>query len=340
MNQSVDPCQAQNAIEYVAALREVKDSSGLTYRRIQRRAAAAGAWLPASTLGTALNRETLPRPELVDAFLTACDLDREQIKHWLDARSRLESRARRPEPAVGPQSPAAPDEWHRRPEPAVVTPSSAPVRLAPNNRRRRLLAAVLGVVTSLCLAAAQPHGSSAAPVPGGAVPPPGPYHIRVALSGMCLSALPGDDSGFIFQADCGRASAPMALLAGDQSAYRIRTERGCLGVVASGSRAGGILAEGPTAWRTQVQQEAPRPGSQPRWAEGAGETSAALWHCAEFQLEPVTSPLRGYRIRVLPDDLCLGVPADAAGDWLPVLRNHCDTTSLGQIFRFSHFSRH
>jgi hypothetical protein len=77
------------AEDYVTLLGLVRSRSGLSYRAIARRAAANGDALPVSTLATMLARRTLPRRELVIAFLRACGVAAEQHSEWLATWDRL-----------------------------------------------------------------------------------------------------------------------------------------------------------------------------------------------------------------------------------------------------------
>ncbi len=104
---------AADEAEFVAALRRLKAWSGLSYRQLERRAAEAGRVLPYSTASTALGRETLPREELLVAFVLACGLDDDEAAAWVAARKRIAvgdrvtateprtARRRRWRPAIG-----------------------------------------------------------------------------------------------------------------------------------------------------------------------------------------------------------------------------------------------
>ncbi|MEI5522048.1 hypothetical protein WB401_03705 [Streptomyces brasiliscabiei] len=75
-----------DAVAFVAALRHLKTWSGHSYRRLERRATAAGHTLPYSTAATMLGRDRLPRAELVAAFVAACGVPENEADAWLDAR--------------------------------------------------------------------------------------------------------------------------------------------------------------------------------------------------------------------------------------------------------------
>ncbi|MDQ0913500.1 transcriptional regulator with XRE-family HTH domain [Streptomyces canus] len=82
------PQQACDTAEFIAAMRELKERAGLTYRQLEERAAEHGEVLPRSTLADVLRGRTLPRPELLAAFVQACG-DGERAAQWLAARDGL-----------------------------------------------------------------------------------------------------------------------------------------------------------------------------------------------------------------------------------------------------------
>ncbi|RFU83147.1 hypothetical protein DY218_29375 [Streptomyces triticagri] len=91
-----------DAAAFMAELRRLKAWSGLSYRRLERRAADAGHVLPYSTAATMLGRDRLPRAELVTAFVAACGVTGADAEAWSDARSAIACAA------AGPVPPAAP----------------------------------------------------------------------------------------------------------------------------------------------------------------------------------------------------------------------------------------
>ncbi|MDT0451591.1 hypothetical protein [Streptomyces hesseae] len=86
-----DPARARDAAALVALMRELREHSGLTYRRLQRRAAEEGMVLPRSTISDALARTALPRAEVLEAFVVACG-DGARREAWLEARRRIAGR--------------------------------------------------------------------------------------------------------------------------------------------------------------------------------------------------------------------------------------------------------
>lgn len=80
------PDQARTPSAFVAVLRELRAWSGMTYRQLAANARAAGDFLPASTIASALSRPSLPRREFVTAFVGACGLDQASVTHWVQVR--------------------------------------------------------------------------------------------------------------------------------------------------------------------------------------------------------------------------------------------------------------
>ncbi|MDF5759181.1 tetratricopeptide repeat protein [Spongiactinospora sp. TRM90649] len=75
--------------EFVAAMRQLRAWSGLTYRQVSRQAAAAGRSLPHNTLAAALGRDGLPREELLSDFAHACGLGEGEVAEWVEVRRLL-----------------------------------------------------------------------------------------------------------------------------------------------------------------------------------------------------------------------------------------------------------
>jgi tetratricopeptide (TPR) repeat protein len=85
----LDPSTAGSAPQMVALLRELRAGSGLSIREVSRRARDHGDWLPTSTLAAVLNRDSLPRSEVVAALVRACGGDEAAVDSWLAQRSRI-----------------------------------------------------------------------------------------------------------------------------------------------------------------------------------------------------------------------------------------------------------
>ncbi|MDX2600563.1 hypothetical protein PV379_12465 [Streptomyces caniscabiei] len=101
-----------DAVAFVAALRRLKAWSGLSYRGLERRAREAGHVLPYSTAATMLGRDSLPRAELVAAFVAACGVRGDAAEAWLDARVTIACGGPPVEPVPRPRDRRA--SWPRR----------------------------------------------------------------------------------------------------------------------------------------------------------------------------------------------------------------------------------
>jgi hypothetical protein len=129
------PDTATTAAEYVAALRELREWSALTYRQLAAKAEASGHVLPASTVAAALGRGTLPRADLVEALVFACGLDGDAAVHWLTIREDI---------AAGRVS-----RQGATPTPAEVPAAAPPSPPGRRRRRPRLMAIAIGMVVLL-----------------------------------------------------------------------------------------------------------------------------------------------------------------------------------------------
>ncbi|MGK5691919.1 RICIN domain-containing protein [Streptomyces sp. URMC 128] len=155
------PQEARSAAEFVACMRRLKEQAGLTYRRLEANAERRGDVLARSTVADALRRDSLPRAEVVAAFVRACGRG-EDVGTWLEARDRLtvaeppRSEEDGPRPAgegptpaeEGPTSDGAPEHSARS---AAENRAVNPARVVGRVRSRRTLAAT--AVAGLLLAA-------------------------------------------------------------------------------------------------------------------------------------------------------------------------------------------
>ncbi|MGW3419130.1 RICIN domain-containing protein [Streptomyces phaeochromogenes] len=339
------PQEPQNAAEFAARLRRLKDRSGLSYRQLEERAAERGEVLPRSTLADVLRHDALPRPEMLTAFLNACGAGHE-VEAWLAARNRIAeseppgTRQQQEQPA-GQYPNQAEDQEHEqaheyeqeRAHAHVQAPGGSPAgprgASAPNpeagpphplrrlrrlvGSRRRLSGAVL---TLLVLAGGGYLASEAgkdAEDSDGASPVPGTYRIRSLTSSLCLSERDGEETGSVYQFDCGRGLLTYALEDQGDGVYRIRSLHpvfgyGCLGVTGGSTRGGARMADDYCGHRGNAER---------------------------FRLKPVgTDGPRGYRIMPLHSDSCVSVPGGSKKNWTPVLQLPCGPDESGQTFRF------
>jgi hypothetical protein len=95
------PAAATDEATFVAALRRLKNWSGLSFRQLERTATDNGDVLPYSTAATVLSKSRLPRAEVVAAFVRACGVA--DVRPWLLARTRIaDGTAAAPAPAPHP----------------------------------------------------------------------------------------------------------------------------------------------------------------------------------------------------------------------------------------------
>jgi len=83
------PGEAQSPAEFVERLRSLKAWSGRSYRALEKHARRNGDILPASTIATALKRDSLPHIDLVGALVRACGGGPAEVDAWTAARRTL-----------------------------------------------------------------------------------------------------------------------------------------------------------------------------------------------------------------------------------------------------------
>jgi len=136
---SPDPAGAQTAAEFMEVLRQLKRWTGEGYRQLEKRAGTAGQPLPRSTLTAALARDTLPREDLVVAFVRACGGDDAEVRRWADARRRIAA-------TTGPGDP--------EPAPGSVWADLVPPAIRRANWPVRVMVAALVAVVAITVVAA------------------------------------------------------------------------------------------------------------------------------------------------------------------------------------------
>ncbi|MBI0295215.1 XRE family transcriptional regulator [Streptomyces sp. PRKS01-29] len=335
-----DPREARSAREFVAALRALKDWSRLTYRELAARADALGDVLPRSTVANMLARATLPREELVAAFVRACGVGPAELTVWLAVRKGLATSIERGESAeraepgepVASAEPVAPVERGEAAAPAVPA-ASRPAGAGARRLRVPVLSAALGLTVVVAAVAAvltwrthhdgggEGDGSAAkdgsvsvspddpAPTPP---PAPGKYRIRAVHSSLCLSERRTDKTAWVYQVPCAEVFPSFSLRRLDDGLWQIATLHpehgpGCSGIM------GQSKAEG--AWLGDDYCE----------SRGAGE---------EFRLEAVDRPAEGFRLRPAHTGQCLALPGGTTRRWAHVVQLPCRSDAPGQVFRF------
>ncbi|MFE7116328.1 helix-turn-helix domain-containing protein, partial [Streptomyces sp. NPDC057654] len=153
---SWQPGESHDLSAFLELLRRLKKRSGLSYRQLEARAAAAGDILPRSSVSQMLNRDLPPRPELLAAFVRACG-EGDRVADWLDARDRVVGahRARQSAAADAPDLPDLPDVSAVSAVSSAATAEAGGARMWLRRRRGRLTAiAVAAVVGALALVVA------------------------------------------------------------------------------------------------------------------------------------------------------------------------------------------
>ncbi|CAL9624291.1 hypothetical protein SUDANB95_05889 [Actinosynnema sp. ALI-1.44] len=123
------PPEAKDAAEFVAAMRALRVRSGYSFRVLERRAANLGEVLPTSTLNSALSRSTLPREQIVVAFVRACGGDEETAAAWARVRADLATADLEPPAGEPGAAEAAPE-----PDAAPVAEPATPAETIPAPR--------------------------------------------------------------------------------------------------------------------------------------------------------------------------------------------------------------
>jgi hypothetical protein len=319
-----DPREAVDAAQFVAAMRTLRARTDLSYRVLERRAAKAATPLPSSTISGALSRDTLPRADLLAAFIRACGADDVTVEQWLSARADLAAAGQTSEPEAVEETPVA-EEMQNREVP---------------RKRSRLLWPAAGVAAVAVLVVgglivfndsppdqpvATPSSSSSASasstsavVPRAAnagldTPPTGRARVRLAHTGLCVGEGPEkfvpDARIVLGQQDCATASPPMSVEAVDRG-YRLLLHsaehgEGCV-TVDYGGTAIEVLLAGDHC-------EPGRPDQQ-------------------FTFEPVTAPVRGYLLRSAAGaKWCIGVFKGSTEAGVQLIQDPCDG-GAAQVF--------
>ncbi|MFA1551926.1 helix-turn-helix domain-containing protein [Actinomadura chokoriensis] len=299
----LDPSSVTTEEQFVVALRRLRERSGLTYKEIERRTSAEGGLpLPASTLATALHRNTVPRRDVVAALVQVCGGD---VTRWLTARERL-LHPMPIEPSV-PSTPPTPSGSSASSEPNESRPappedSASPHR--PPSRSTAVFTAALAVAALAVGAVLTRPSESSDGHPQTPTPSPAASGLTLELGGLCLSERPNDKTGLIFLATC-EQSFPARRLTQDGEFWRVTTQHpefgpGCMGVVDASFEPGTPLSD-DTCDRIQTDR---------------------------FTLHRLAG---GVQLRPKDHELCVGVKG-APAVRAQVLQLPCDEHAPGQLF--------
>ena len=286
-----DPRAAKDTAAFVAALRELRGRSGMSFRALARKAEQAGDVLPVSTINAALSRDRLPRPDLVAAYVRACGGDEPTVQTWLAARADLAASSERgDEPQEPPESPS------RRRWLLVVAASAIVVVVA---------AVVLVVTREPTSPAAEPTQQPPTETTTAAMS--GPQRITVAETGLCVGEgperSPGSQRTVLGQYDCAEAAPPIGLRPVPGGAYQLVLQNPDLGPGCATVDYGGTAAEMLIAG---ADCEPGRPDQ-------------------EFTLERVTTPVAGFRLRsVAGKRWCIGLFQGRTEPGTQLIQDRCD----------------
>ncbi|MET9016716.1 XRE family transcriptional regulator [Streptomyces olivaceoviridis] len=333
------PQEACTVAEFVACMRQLKEQSGLTYRQLEAHAQRRGDVLARSTVADALRRDSLPRAEVVAAFVRACGRD-EDPTAWLEARDRLATAEPShaddgvpPEGGALPHGDEGPAFGHDRSKLADGGPAQSdddptfdatceqPAKppALPRIRNRRILAVC--VVTVLLLAAA----GAWALLPGGAGGRDPAAREAGAAPGLASSSPPVASTGADGPAP-GRSRIRPALAAGlciteghdRKERYRsqVAVQRPCADATPP---AVSLVPVGKTG-SYYIQWRHPVYGDGCLTALGSGHVVEGLlepwpWESCSadrtsqhFFFDPVDgSRNHAYRIHVVQNGMCLGI---------------------------------
>ncbi|MEU2079077.1 helix-turn-helix transcriptional regulator [Streptomyces sp. NPDC013489] len=354
-----DPREARTPAEFLARLQALKDRSGLTYRELSARAEARGDVLPRSTVANMLARATLPREELLTAFVRACGATPDELAEWRTVRTELAGRGAYgtadadpdadTDPAADtdpdadpPEATGPPPAWpgHEAGVAAAAAPQGGPgTRSVPpaatSSRIRRALVSTVAVA-GLVLAglsvvallrdggtgrAGRPSGTPAAVAPAVA-PAVGDVRIRVTGTDFCLAERRGTRTGQVHQVPCAEPDFPRYSLATvGTGRWRIVSDHPDFGPGCSGIPSGGRI-----------------PDSAYEDSE-CGDPSRV----EAFALEPYEpygtseGAVRGYRIVPVGSatpGTCVTVVGDREAAWAKLAQAPCTPDAAGQLFSF------
>ncbi|MEU4099156.1 hypothetical protein AB0F16_00640 [Streptomyces tanashiensis] len=347
-----DPREARSAAEFLACLQALKDWSGLTYRELSAHAEARGDVLPRSTVANMLSRPTLPREELLTAFVRACGVAPGGLADWQTVRKELAVRgvhgpgpteAADGDTGEGAGGDGAEDAVEDRaqdaaedpggdpgegPGPAPVWPGAAegpgagagPARPGPRSRIRRGLVAAVAltglVLAGVSVVAFLKDGHAGHPPRTPTAPAAGDVRIRVTGTEFCLGERRGTRTGQIHQLPCAAEGVPryaLAELGGGR--WRIVSDHPDFGPGCSGIPSGGRIPD--AAYEDSECGDPTRVES--------------------FALEAYGTPVEGYRI--VPVDSatpgsCVTVVGDRSAAWARLAQAPCAPDAAGQLFDF------
>ncbi|MDT0609131.1 RICIN domain-containing protein [Streptomyces lancefieldiae] len=306
----LSPHEAGDAGGFVESMQQLKERSGLTYRDLEERAARNGDVLPRSTLADMLRRTSLPRPELLAAFVRACG-DAQRVGAWLDARNRIAADTAATRAAEPGTVSGAPAEAGPRPETDAEEATVARPRRA-TGRRVALMASLVVPVLALTAWGLFPDSSAGPAVDPGA-PTDGWITVRPARApDLCLTdgrdRRGAYDTAIAVQLPCSQAPVPRTYLESTgEDLYRLqwhhpREGKGCLTV----------MNTGPAKDMLEPRNDCAR---------------ATLFHVESAEADGA----EGFRLRPADSGRCVGIVDDDTTEGAEAIEERC-TGSADQLF--------
>ncbi|MFG2533093.1 helix-turn-helix domain-containing protein [Streptomyces sp. NPDC048516] len=307
------PYEARDAARFIESMQQLKERSGLTYRELEERAARNGDVLARSTLADILRRTSLPRPDVLAAFVRACGQD-QQVGAWLDARDRIAT-------DIAPESPTAPGpEAEAETQPQIEEPTGSRPGSRPHRAKSRTVVLATGLMVMLVAlviwwllpGSSDTPGAPPAAATASRTPTDGWVTIRpVRTPDLCLTD--GRDragayaSAVAVQLPCAQATVPRTYLeAAGEGRYRIqwhhpRQGRGCLTIMSTG-RVKGML--------------------EPR--DDCGQATV-------FRVEAAAGDSEGFRLRPANSSRCIGIADNHTTAGAEAIEERC-TSEADQRF--------
>lgn len=300
------PHEARDAADLIKLMQQLKECSGLTYRELEAQTTRSGDVLARSTLADILRRTSLPRPEVLAAFVRACG-DGQRVGAWLEARDRIAADSAAVPPAVpGPEAGADA-------QPQIEAPTGSRPRRT-KGRTLMLATGLMALLLALVIWGLLPDGSerpstSAAVATAFRSPTDGWVTIRpVRTPDLCLTDGRDRDGAYAsavaVQRLCAQATVPRTYLEpAGEGLYRIQWHhpqegKGCLTVMSTGPVKGMLEPRNNCAQATLFRLEATAAGS----AQG-------------FQFRPANS------------NTCIGIADDDTTEGAEAIEERCTGTA-------------
>ncbi len=301
----LSPHEARDAADFVASMQQLKKHTGLTYRQLEERAARNGDVLARSTLADILRRTSLPRPDVLAAFVRACG-DGRRLDAWLEARDRIARLDTVPPATPAPETETEAEAEAESPSHAATSTGSPPRRtpVRPVALALALVVPLLALLVWWLLPDDSPGAPTAA---GGTSPAPadGWVTIRSARApGLCLTDGRDRDGAYASAIaallPCAQAPVPRTYLEpAGAGLHRVQWHhpqegRGCLA----------IMTTGPVKGMLEPRDDCGR---------------ATL-----FRLEATASDsAEGFRLRPVHSGRCIGIADDHAPEGAEAVEERC-----------------